>query len=52
MITRVGIDEKNFQCGHQYVSVLSDLEQRYVLDVVKDCTEGAAETLVNKSLSE
>jgi transposase len=51
-ITRVGIDEKSFQSGHQYVSVLSDLERRCVLDVVKDRTEEATETLVNTALSE
>jgi transposase len=51
-ITRVGIDEKSFQSGHQYVTVLSNLEQRCVLDVVKDRTEEATETLVNTALSE
>jgi transposase len=51
-ITKVGIDEKSFQSGHQYVSVLSDLEQRCVLDVVKDRTEEATEILVNTALSE
>ena len=41
----VGMDEKNFGRGHSYVSVLSDLEQGRVLEVVKDRTEAAANQL-------
>jgi len=41
----VGMDEKNFGRGHSYVSVLSDLEQGRVLEVVKDRTEAAADQL-------
>jgi len=41
----VGMDEKNFGRGHDYVSVLSDLQQGRVLEVVKDRTEAAADLL-------
>jgi transposase len=41
----VGMDEKNFGRGHSYVSVLSDLQQGRVLEVVKDRTEAAADQL-------
>jgi transposase len=41
----VGMDEKSFGRGHSYVSVLSDLEEGRVLEVVKDRTEEAATLL-------
>jgi transposase len=41
----VGMDEKNFGRGHSYVSVLSDLGEGRVLEVVKDRTEAAADKL-------
>jgi transposase len=41
----VGMDEKSFGRGHDYISVLSDLEQGKVLEVVKDRTEAAADRL-------
>jgi transposase len=41
----VGIDEKNFGKGHDYVSVLSDINEGRVLDVVKDRTTEAADQL-------
>lgn len=40
-----GIDEKNFGRGHSYVSVLTDVEQGRVLDVVKDRDQASAESL-------
>ncbi len=46
-IPHVGIDEKNFLKGHSYVSLLSDLGQGRVLEVVPDHTEAAATTLLN-----
>ncbi len=40
-----GLDEKNFGKGHDYVSVLHDLEGRRVLEVVPERTREAAHTL-------
>ena len=48
----LGIDEKNFGKGHDYVSVLSDIRSRRVLDVVRDRTEEAGKELITKALSE
>jgi len=36
-ITHVGIDEKSFGRGHDYVSLMTDLGSNRVLDVVPDC---------------
>ena len=41
----VGIDEKSFRRGHSYVSILTDLTGRRVLEVVEDRTEEAADGL-------
>ena len=41
----VGIDEKSFHRGHSYVSILTDLTGRRVLEVVEDRTEEAADGL-------
>jgi transposase len=41
----VGIDEKSFGKGHDYVSVLSDINEGRVLDVVKERTKEAADEL-------
>ena len=40
-----GLDEKSFGKGHDYVSVLHDLEGRRVLEVVPERTREAANTL-------
>jgi len=40
-----GIDEKSFRRGHSYVSILTDLTGRRVLEVVEDRTEEAADGL-------
>jgi transposase len=40
-----GIDEKSFGRGHDYVTVLSDINEGRVLDVVKDRTTEAANEL-------
>lgn len=50
-IELLGIDEKNFGKGHDYVSILYDLDQSRVLDVEKDRTQEAAEALLD-TLSE
>jgi transposase len=47
----IGIDEKSFLKGQSYGSVLYDLDESRVLDVVKDRTEEAAKNLL-KTLPE
>lgn len=44
-VAYVGLDEKSFGRGHDYVSVLTDLEGNRVLEVVEDRTEAAAQKL-------
>lgn len=44
-IKYVGIDEKNFGRGHDYVSVMSDIAKGCVLNVVPERTKGATEAL-------
>lgn len=50
--TQLSIDEKSFQKGHNYVTVLSDPNSGIVLDIVKDRTKEATKELLNKSLTE
>lgn len=47
----IGIDEKQFLSGHQYISSLVDLEQGRVLDVVEERTEEACKKLIDKALT-
>ena len=42
----LGIDEKSFKAGHQYVTTLNDLEQGRVLEVVEHRTGEAAKELL------
>ena len=44
-IERVGMDEKSFRRGQQYISLLNDLDQGRVLDVVEGRKEENADTL-------
>src|SRR6185369_15520548 len=44
----LGVDEKSFLRGHQYATVLSDLNQRCVLDVARDRKEESLGELLNK----
>ena len=44
-LTHLGIDEKSFRSGQSYVSLLTDLQGRRVLDVVEGRTQAAAEAL-------
>jgi transposase len=44
-LTYLGIDEKSFGKGHDYVSVLHDVAGRRVLDVVAERTRNAADKL-------
>lgn len=50
-IKHAGIDEKNFLKGHSYASLLTDLDQGRVLDVIEGRTEESAKSLLN-TLSE
>jgi transposase len=44
----LGVDEKSFQKGHTYATVLYDLENKSVLDVAKDRKEESLEKLLSK----
>jgi transposase len=44
-LKHLGMDEKSFKRGHSYITLLSDLEQSRVLDVVEERTAQAAEQL-------
>jgi transposase len=44
-LSHVGIDEKSFRSGQSYISLLTDLQGRRVLDVVEGRTQEAAEAL-------
>jgi transposase len=44
-LTHVGIDEKSFRAGQSYISLLTDLQGRRVLDGVEGRTEAAAQAL-------
>lgn len=49
---QLSIDEKSFQKGHNYVTVLSNPEKGVVIDVVKDRTKEATKKLLSSSLTE
>ena len=51
-IPSIGIDEKQFRSGHQYISSLFDLEGGRVLDVVEERTEEACKSLIDMALTE
>jgi transposase len=44
-LKHLGMDEKSFKRGHSYITLLSDLEQSRVLDVVEERTTEAAAQL-------
>jgi transposase len=44
-LAHVGIDEKSFRSGQSYISLLSDLDQSRVLEVVEGCDQAVAEAL-------
>ena len=41
----VGIDEKSFRSGQSYISLLSDLDESRVLEVMEGCDQATAEAL-------
>lgn len=51
-IPHIGIDEKQFRSGQDYISSLVDLDEGRVLEVVKDRTEKASKILIDKALTE
>lgn len=44
-LRHLGMDEKSFKRGHSYITLLTDLEQSRVLDVVEERSAEAAEQL-------
>jgi transposase len=51
-IAWIGMDEKSFRKGHNYISVINDLENRRVLEVVEGREGNAANQLITKALDE
>ena len=51
-IPYIGIDEKQFRSGQNYISSLVDLEGGRVLEIVEERTEKACNTLIEKALTE
>jgi transposase len=49
-VERIGIDEKSFLKGHNYLAALNDLDEGRVLDVVQERTEAACRELIEKAL--
>jgi len=49
-IRNVGLDEKSFRKGHRYVTVLNNLDNSRVLELVEGRSEAAAKELINKGL--
>lgn len=49
-VSRAGIDEKSFLRGHSYITLLNDLDQGRVLEVVPERTEKACRELLMKGL--
>jgi len=47
----IGIDEKQFRSGHQYISSIVDLQGGRVLDIVEERTEVACKTLISQALT-
>lgn len=46
-VERIGLDEKSFGRGHDYISVMSDLDGSRVLEVVAERKQTAAEALLS-----
>ena len=49
-VEHIGIDEKSFLKGHNYLTALNDLDGGRVLDVVQERTEAACRKLIDKAL--
>lgn len=50
-VHHLGLDEKSFGQGHDYITVLTDLDGSRVLDVAVDRTQKAAEDLLQTTLT-
>ena len=50
-IVLLGIDEKQFNNGHNYISILVDLKNQRILDVELGRTKESTEKLITKSLT-
>jgi transposase len=50
-LEQLSIDEKSFQEGHKYVTILSDPLEKRVLDLVEGRTQEATEELLKSSLT-
>lgn len=51
-IPYLGIDEKQFRSGHNYITSLVDLDEGRVLDIVEGRTEESCGMLIDQSLTE
>lgn len=51
-IAWIGMDEKSFRKGHNYISLLNDLDEVRVLDVVEGREGDAADRLIKTALDE
>lgn len=51
-ISWLGMDEKSFRKGHNYISVLNDLEQGRVIEVSEGRSSAVAEELLTEGLSD
>lgn len=52
ILKQLSIDEKSFQKGHNYVTVLSDPLAGIIIDIVKDRTTKSTKDLLNNCLTE
>jgi len=51
-IDYLGVDEKQFRKGHNYITTLVDLDEGAVLEVIEDRTIESCKTLIDKALSD
>jgi len=51
-IDSIGIDEKSYQKGHQYCTILTDATNKRILEVVADRTKEASKKVLDSGLSE
>ena len=50
-ITHAGLDEKSFQRGHRYATILTDLDEGRVIDIIQDRTQEATTELLTTALT-
>ena len=48
-IEYLGVDEKSFLKGHKYSTILTDLNNSRIIDVIEDRTEEASKELINRN---